>query len=131
MTTSAFGVEHGEIEKGLKDAAQTARLHGKTVTGGFKLARLHNKKALSDAGYPTKVGANMKESFQAGMRGQGKTYARGRKYAVQAGRARTQADIADISQGKKAGKRMIDPGMAASGNAKFNRGMSRNDFRLK
>lgn len=95
---SAFGVEHGEIEKGLGDLARTVKLQGQAVKGGFKLQRLHTKKALGEAGYPTKQGAHLKESFKAGMKGTARQYGQGRKQALGVARSRAKRDIGIASR---------------------------------
>ena len=126
--TSAFGIDHGdEVSKGLKDAIGTAKLHGKLVNTSRKLHRAHRVKALTDAGYPTKAGANIKESFKAGVRGRAGEYRSGQKAAFRAAKKRTRADIDDVFQGRKAGRR-IDPGLVDRSSASFYRSMSRGEY---
>lgn len=123
---SAFGIDHGEIEKGLKDVAQTARLHGRGFKQGAKLGRLHRKKALAEAGYPAGFVATQKEAFRAGKSGSGKTWASGRKAAGSAAKKRTMNDIKLISQGQKPPKYnfLNDPGRGDAMNARFSRRLS-------
>jgi len=129
---SAFGIDHGDqVSKGLKDLAQGARLQAKAGKASFKLGRAHKRKALADAGYPTKWVAQQKEGFKAGMRGSGRHYNEGIKAAGQAARKRTMADIADASRGVKPGSTLGDPGAGDQAVAGFRRNLSQRDWRLK
>lgn len=129
---SAFGVDHGdEFSKGLKDIAGTIKAQGKVVNAGRKLMRAHRTKALSDAGYPTKAGANFKESVKAGMRGKpaAQDYRQGYKMAQSAAKKRFKADVEDITTGRKAGQRIFDPGSMDTAMARSRRAGSQINWR--
>lgn len=130
MAESAWGIDHGEFEKGIADAAGTARLTAKAGAQSFKLGRLHAKKALGQAGYRSGVGG-FKDAFSTGMKGNSKGYAAGRKQALRGARKNAKADISDITQGRQPGRQLMSPGSADIASAGFKRSMSNIDTRLK
>jgi hypothetical protein len=128
---SAFGIDHGEVEKGIGDVARTARLVGRANKQSFKLTRLHHKKAMGEAGYSTGL-KGFKEGVSAGIRGQGRTYNAGAKKAAAVGRTRAQRDvgIAQRRRGPATASESFGEAMQI-GSARMSRSLSNIDTRLK
>jgi hypothetical protein len=92
--TSAFGVDHGdEVSKGIKDSLGTAKLVVRANKQSYKLARLHGKKAKTEAGYSSGF-KGFKEGVSAGLKGNAKVYNQGAKEALGVARNRTGRDLA-------------------------------------
>lgn len=109
---SAFGIDHGDVKKSLggaaKELAGTAKLGGRSFKQSYKLGRLHGKKALAEAGYPTKPLQSIKESFKTGMNGTASGYRSGQKKAISVGRDRVKRDINALSRGQKPGSTLSE-----------------------
>lgn len=78
---SAFGVDHGDFEKGLGDAASraakklgSAKNFGSEVARGYKAQRKVSRAVRSEYGLPSTLKGNLKAGYQAGKGGYGRQY---------------------------------------------------------
>ena len=114
MSTSAFGVDHGEVSKGIGDKVARGYLQGKAGVQGFKLGRAHHKLARAEQGLSNTFGGSFKQSFNAGRQGPitATTHRLKNQTAKSVARRRTMGDInsmARSAQTKKPGSSLTIP----------------------
>lgn len=112
---SAFGVEHGEVSKGVADKATRGYLHGKSFVQGAKLGRLRMKQSLKESNLATTFTGGVKQGYKAGKDGTLPILRSRQRLASQTAKMRLNGDMRSIQSAARR-KHGVEPTIRVPGN---------------